>query len=130
MFLRISSAVLLAAVLAACSSESGTSAAAGEGSSGAPAVSVKVPCALAGAKSYTAECAVERDSRDGKVLVTLRHPDGGFRRLIELDGGKRFAAADGSDEVAIEANGKEIEVTLGDDHYLFSVPSVTSAPAR
>ena len=128
MFLRIFNAVLLAAVLAACSPESSTSAAAGEGPSGASAASSKVPCALAGAKSYTAECVLERDSRDGKVLVTLRHPDGGFRRLIELDHGKRFAAADGSDEVAIAANGKEIEVTLGDDHYLFPAPGVTSAP--
>ncbi len=120
MFLRISSAVLLA-TLAACSSKSASPEAAGQSGEAA----ATVPCALAGAKTFTAACGVERSSLDGKAIVTLRYPDGGFRRLVELEGGKSFAAADGSDEVAIEANGKEIEVTLGDDHYLFPAPPGT-----
>ena len=117
MFLRISSALLLAA-LAACSGKSGSEAG---GQSGA--ISLAVPCALDGAKTFITTCDVERSSVDGKSTLTIRHPDGGFRRLVELDGGKSFAAADGADDVAIEASGKEIEVTLGEDHYLFPAPT-------
>src|SRR5438874_8456986 len=118
MFLRISSAVLLAA-LAACSAKSTSSDAAGKlGEAAATA-----PCALAGATKFTADCGVERSNVDGRVVLTMRHPDGGFRRLIELDGGKNFAAADGSDAAAIKPNGREIEVTLGDDHYLLPPPT-------
>lgn len=123
MYLRISSAFMLAALLAACSSNNATDAeaasAAGRTGSGTPGAVASVPCALVGAKSFTADCSVEREVRQGKTLVTVHHPDGGFRRLIELEGGKRFAAADGSDQVSIVANGREVEVTLGDDHYLF-----------
>ena len=132
MSLRISSAVAFLSALAACSSGTSASdeasAAAGQTQQGAAGAVISVPCALAGAKGYTDVCAIERASLDGKVLLTLRHPDGGFRRLIELDGGRRFAAADGSAEVAIEANGQEIEVTLGEDHYLFPAATVPSAP--
>ena len=134
MFLRISSAVLLAA-LAACSSKSGSSGAAtqgaGQGTSQSGETAAMVACALAGAKTFTADCRVERSQTDGKTVLVLRHPDGGFRRLVEMDGGKSFAAADGSDDVAIEANGKEIEVTLGEDHYLFPAPGAgDAAPAK
>lgn len=116
-----------ALLLAACSSggESGQQPSAQEAAS---SEAQSVPCALAGSRSFTAQCAIERVSTGGKTILTVRHPNGGFRRLIELDGGKRYAAADGSDEVSIEANGAEIEVTLGDDHYLFPAPA--NAPAR
>jgi hypothetical protein len=126
MFLRISSAVLLAA-LAACSSQSASSGASGQ--SGEAAVAAPVPCALAGAKTFTTTCDVERSTADGKTILTVRHNDGGFRRLVELEGGKSFAAADGAEEAAIEANGKDIEVTLGDDHYLFPAPAGASTAA-
>ena len=123
MFLRISSVLLLAA-LAACSGKSSSKA--GEQSG---AISLAVPCALDGAKTFITTCDVERSSVDGKSTLTIRHPDGGFRRLVELDGGKSYAAADGADDVAIEASGKEIEVTLGEDHYLFPAPTA-DAPAK
>ena len=124
MFLRISSALLLFA-LAACSGQSSSPDAGGQSA----AISLAVPCALDGAKTFITTCDVERSSVDGKSTLTVRHPDGGFRRLVELDGGKSFAAADGADDVAIEASGKEIEVTLGEDHYLFPAPT-GAAPAK
>ena len=135
MFLRISNAAFLLAAMTACSQggspASEASAAAGQAGGGAPGAVTSVPCALGGAKSFTAACTIERESRDGRTMLTLRHPDGGFRRVIELGGGTSFAAADGSDEVAIGANGQEIEVTLGSDHYLFpAAAAATSAPAR
>ncbi len=123
MFLRISSASLIALVLTGCSSSDDADDSGAANSAAAP----KVPCALAGSRNFTAQCGLERAQVNGKAIITLRHPDGGFRRLIELDGSKRYAAADGSDEVAIESNGAEIEVTLGEDHYLLPGPGSANA---
>jgi hypothetical protein len=126
MFLRTSSGILLLA-LAACSSKAGDQGAGGGLFGGEEVPAEKVPCALADAKTFTAVCTVERVNQDGKAMLIVHHPDGGFRRLVAMDGGKNYATVDGSDEVAIEANGKEIEVTVADDHYLFSAPG--AAPA-
>ena len=89
-----------------------------------------VPCALAGAKLFKQDCTLERSSGDGRQIVVVRHPDGGFRRLIALDGGRRYAAADGADKAEIVPNGKDIEVTVEDDHYLFPAPASTPPGAN
>lgn len=112
---RISSLAPLL-ILAACSAKSGQQAPTGEA----------IPCALAGAKTFTASCTLERGTQDGKAMVVVHHPDGGFRRLVASEGG--YVTADGSDQVAIERNGKDTEVTVGDDHYLFP-PQPGSGPA-
>ena len=125
MFLRTSSGILLLA-LAACSSKAGDQGAGGGLFGTAQGPAEEVTCALADAKTFTSVCTIERVNQDGKAIVIVHHPDGGFRRLIELDGGKNFAAADGSDEVAIEPNGKEVEVTVAGDHYLFPAPGAAS----
>lgn len=129
---RIYSLLLLALCLSACSIKDGEGNAGEEADKGsdavaAPGVPKTVPCALAGAKAFEQDCAVDRFRRDGNSYVTVRHPDGGFRRLLELDGGKRYAAADGADPVEMNANGAEIEVTVGDDHYLFPNPAPANA---
>ena len=130
MFLRISSAAIVALALAACSSGSDAGGSVNKDGAGGSGAAQTVPCALAGSRSFTAQCGLETSISDDRTIVTLRHPDGGFRRLIALDGGKRYAAADGSDEVVLKANGAEIEVTLGDDHYLLPVPGSADAAKR
>jgi hypothetical protein len=116
-----------ALLLGACSSGGGADQNA-QAPDAAASNAQSVPCALAGSRSFTANCAAEKVTSGARTIVTVRHPNGGFRRLVELEGGRRFAAADGSDEVHIERNGAEIEVTLGDDHYLFPAPA--DAPAK
>jgi hypothetical protein len=116
MFSRTSSVLLGLAVLPGCSEQAPHAV---DAMSGEPST---VPCALRGAKSYSAECRIEREVRDGRTIITVRHPDGGFRRLVESADGLRYSAADGAQAVEIVPNGKEIEVTLGDDHYLFPAP--------
>ena len=131
MFSRISSAILLAASLAACSVKDDAGATAqGEGGDavGAAAQIAEVPCALAGSKRFGDRCAVEHLSQDGKRYVLLRHPDGGFRRLIELEDGKRYAAADGAESADMTPNDGGIEVSVGDDSYLFAAPAGSHAP--
>lgn len=134
--LRTSGAILALLALAACSrggeaepgESGGTAAESGVEAAGAAAETA--PCALAGARTFTAQCTVERSQVDGRTILTVRHPDGGFRRLVALEGGKGYAAADGSEEAHLEANGAEIEVTLGDDHYLLPGPGPADAAKR
>ncbi len=117
----------MALLLAACSvkGEQGQAGAAAEADSEAPASSaapVAVSCALKGAQEYRDRCTIERLASDGRSYIVLRHPDGGFRRLEELEAGKRYKALDGADEVVVDANGADMELTIGEDHYLFPGP--------
>ena len=119
MFLRISSAVLLLG-LAACSGKS-----AGE----ADADAERIACALGEAKTFTSACEVERTSQGGKSSVIIRHPDGSFRRFEVLADGHSLATTDGADPVEVTPNGKDTEITVDDDHYLFPAPAASVAPS-
>ena len=117
---------LAALLLAACSvkgeqGQAGPSAGATAAAS-ASAAPETVSCALKGATAYKDQCTVEHSQSEGKQFIVLRHPDGGFRRLEELEPGKRYKSVDGADEVAVDANGNDLELTVGDDHYLFPGP--------
>jgi hypothetical protein len=127
MYLRIFSAVILF-TLGACST----------GNSGEDKQSKQetVPCAFGDAKKFTDKCPVERSSAEGKNFATIWHPDGGFRRLEVIDGGKGYSAADGADVVEGGPNGREVEVMIGDDHYLMpgaqsgALPDTANAAKR
>ncbi len=108
-------------LLAACSAEPGT---------GDLPEGEQVACALNGAKTFGRACGVERIEQDGKPIVIVRHPDGGFRRFELREGGRRFVTADGADAGVTIANGKEREVSVDDDHYLFPALAPSHAPAR
>ena len=74
----------------------------------------RIECAIQGASDFTRDCAVERG--DGTML-TLRHSDGGFRRLtLEADG--TIDTADGADPVTVQTmtDGRS-EITVGSDRY-------------
>jgi hypothetical protein len=103
---------LLALGLAGCSSGSAPTQAAG---------AEHIACALAGAQQFTPDCAVERlaKAQDGDDVVLVRHPDGGFRRFVLIDGGTRIATADGVAEVQAVTVGPDLEVTVEQDRYRF-----------
>ena len=126
MFLRTSSGLLLLA-LAACSGKpnAGGPAAGGPDDPGTE----RIACALADAKTFTSACVIERSQQGGKSVLTVTHPDGGFRRFEVLADGHSLATLDGADLVEVTANGKDTEITVGDDHYLFPVPTPVGAPA-
>jgi hypothetical protein len=78
----------------------------------------RVECAAAGAATFSRVCTIERgDSPSGRV-ITLRAPDGGFRRLLVTRDGRGVVAADGAvpARVTILAPGL-IEVAVGPDRY-------------
>lgn len=78
----------------------------------------ETPCALAGAKDFSAECTVERSASPDGTILTLHHADGGFRRLLVMKDGQGVVAADGAEPAEVRMSEKsEIEVSLGGDRY-------------
>lgn len=77
-----------------------------------------VNCAVDGAEAFARVCTLDRQQTAEGLVLTLRHPDGGFRRLKVTTDGRGVVAADGAEpaDVAITGPG-EIEVGIGDDHY-------------
>ena len=78
----------------------------------------RVQCALGGADAFARVCELDREeTRDGLIL-TIRHPDGGFHRLRVTKDGRGVVAADGAEPATVTIVGpNEIEVALGDDDY-------------
>ena len=78
-----------------------------------------IACALAGKAEFAPACAVERN-RDGDTLfLTVRHPDGGFRRFEVLKDGRGLAPADGMKPADVKLSGDLLEVTIDGDRYRF-----------
>jgi hypothetical protein len=77
-----------------------------------------IPCAVGGASSMADECRMERlAAPEGKTLI-LRHPNGGFRRLLITADGRGVVAADGADPAVVSViGGNRIEVSIAGDRY-------------
>ena len=110
------SALFLTLALVACHERHGDAIA------DAAAHGAVVPCALAGAKTFKPECAVERttvaDGAGAGLMLVMHHPDGGFRRLLVTTDGRGVVTADGSDQASVAVlDPGTIEVTVGDDRY-------------
>ncbi len=112
--MRISSSVIIAILaLSACSQEPTAAPGANENA---------LKCALDGAAQFAPVCAVERETQDGALFLTVRHPDGGFRRFEVMTDGSGVALADGSEtgEFSMGPDG-QLEAKVGDDRYRFPV---------
>ena len=104
MFLRISSAPGLLALLAACGSES------------PPPPGDKIDCAIGAGADFSLVCTLEKRAEAG-VLV-LHHPDGGFRRLGRDPATGGLAPLDGAEPLVSDGiiEGK-MQFALGGDRY-------------
>ena len=110
-------ALALALVLAACSREGGAPKVA-EGSE-------HIACALGEGAAFAEACAVERATQDGRPVLVVRHPDGGFRRfVVEPDG---LALADGAGVAKVSVSGSLMDVAAGADRY--RIPFAVKADA-
>ncbi|WP_299327517.1 hypothetical protein [Parasphingopyxis sp.] len=77
-----------------------------------------VYCALNGAVEMRSDCQIERSQSDDGLVLTVRHPDGGFRRLLVTNDGSGLVAADGAEAVTVTPTSeREIEVAIGGDTY-------------
>jgi hypothetical protein len=117
---RISSLVALS-LLAGCGAPLPDKAAEARNRANAAAIARaegRVPCAPLGEQRFTHACAIDRvESQDG-LFLTLRHADGGFRRLLVTRDGRGVIAADGAEPAVVTPVGaREIDVALGGMRY-------------
>ncbi len=104
-------ALCLAAILGACS----------EGQGVAEEGAEPLLCALEGEGDWSDDCRLETARVGGANVLVIRHPDGGFRRLVERGDG--FASVDGFETARSEIRDGRIYVTIGNDKYNFPAPA-------
>lgn len=77
-----------------------------------------VYCALDGAPNFRPDCQIEQTEGNNGVVLTMRHPDGGFRRLLVTGDGRGLIAADGAEPAVVNPiSEREIEVAIAFDRY-------------
>lgn len=78
----------------------------------------RVLCALDGAGEFQRSCTVDRDESEAGLVLTVRHPDGAFHRLLVTKDGRGVVAADGAEAAKVAIVGESgIEVAIADDRY-------------
>ncbi|OJV31595.1 MULTISPECIES: hypothetical protein [unclassified Sphingomonas] len=83
-----------------------------------PKLAGDLNCAVGGAPGFSRSCALERAETARGLVLTLRHAQGGFRRLLVTKDGRGVVAADGAVPAKVTIVGNnEIEVALGGDRY-------------
>lgn len=74
----------------------------------------KADCITGDATDWARDCLIERAGD----RLTIRHPDGGFRRFRVLADGRGLEAADGAEPARLRIVGdRQIEVATGGDRY-------------
>ncbi len=109
--MRISSAFILVLTISGCS--------AGAEQPQAAAGAQRIECALGSAAEFADDCLVERSDVENTRIVTVRHPDGGFRRFEQVADGRGLIIIDGADEAMINFADDVLEVTVAADRYRF-----------
>lgn len=139
MYTRTFSALLLCVALAGCGGASpkdeaklpaaNSLAEAEAGVARAAADNGMISCAVSGASVFAARCQVETAQTKDGLILTLRHPDGGFRRLLVVKDGRGVIAADGADPAIVKPIAENlIEVALAGDTY--RLPATVKAPVK
>jgi len=78
----------------------------------------RILCALDNSTEFKRVCNVDRESTDKGLVLTIRHPDGGFHRLLVTKDGRGVVAADGAEQAIVTIVGaSDIQVALGADRY-------------
>jgi len=116
MCLRISSALGLLGVLAACGGET------------PPPPGTPVDCKLAGQEAFGADCTVEVSLAGGERLFVLWNPDGSFHRLRATNNERWLETADGADQARVERGEATLIVDVGGDAYILQQDLVVPRP--
>lgn len=78
----------------------------------------RIPCAVGGAAEFTTNCTIDRARTQDGLILTVRHPDGGFHRLRVTTDGRGVVAADGARQASVSVIDKDaIEVAIEDARY-------------
>lgn len=114
-------------LLAACGGEPGKpgNEAGPQQATATPVDDGKADCAIGADAGWTRDCQIERT---GEIL-TIRHPDGGFRRFRVLADGRGLEAADGAEMARLQiVDTGLVEIRIGGDRYRLPVKVAGSAP--
>ncbi|PTW49427.1 hypothetical protein C8J25_101937 [Sphingomonas faeni] len=77
----------------------------------------RIPCAQ-GDTAFASTCTIEQAQGKNGLVLTIRHPDGAFRRLLVTQDGRGVIAADGAEVAKVTITGTDgIEVALGGNRY-------------
>lgn len=108
---------ILALLLLLASCGQGGGDAAGEAPAAAAGAD-RIDCALGGAEVFERHCALNYREDEAGLTVTIRHPDGGFRRLLLPRDGSGARAADGAEPARVTLiDGGRVEVAIAGDRY-------------
>jgi hypothetical protein len=71
-----------------------------------------------GAGALQRDCTVEQTQEARGLVLTVRHPDAGFRRLLVTRDGRGVVAADGAEPARVTIpDAATIDVRVGTDRY-------------
>lgn len=85
---------------------------------GAAAAAERIECAIGPADQFERSCSIERAAGEEGLTLTLRNPDGGFRRLLVTGDGRGVIAADGAETARVTVIGdNRIEVAIAGSRY-------------
>jgi len=77
----------------------------------------RIACAR-GDAAFASICTIEQAQGKDGLILTIRHPDGAFRRLLVTQDGRGVIAADGAEVAKVKILGGDgIEVALGGNRY-------------
>ena len=78
----------------------------------------KIDCRVGADTQFTRFCSIERARTEQGTLITVRKPDGGFRRLLTTRDGRGVIAADGAEQAEVTIVGDNlIEVAIAGDSF-------------
>jgi hypothetical protein len=78
----------------------------------------RVECAIDGAAALERVCTVEQVRGPQGLTLVIRHPSGGFRRLLVTGDGRGVVTADGAEQAAVSVVSEGlIEVAVAGDRY-------------
>ena len=88
----------------------------------------RIDCRIGNDDQFQRFCTVERTHTERGPMLTVRKPDGGFRRLLVTRDGRGVTAADGAEQAQVAIVGPNlIDVAIGGDH--FRLPARVGSPA-
>ncbi len=89
-----------------------------KGGKGSAEVDSRIDCQVAGAAAFEPVCTVEQFQASRGRTLTIRKPDGGFRRLLVTTDGRGVVAADGAEKALVtRTDDGLIEVSIGGDRF-------------
>jgi hypothetical protein len=93
----------------------------------APAA-LTIACAPSGEAELREACAVDRLNDARGTVLTIRLPDGGFRRLRVSEDGRDVTAADGSQRARVTPTAGGIDVEVGGARFRLPARAPGAAP--